>query len=157
MTVRLAVEGDLSAIQEIGRETWPATYAFAGADYIANGLATWWSDGALRRSLRDTIVLVAIEGDQAVGVGNLDVRGDVPIIWKLYVRPGTQGTGVGSALLAALIEQAPPGCRAVRLEYVDGNERAAGFYAAHGFVELRREPGEQPGWPDTVWVERPLP
>ena len=48
---------------------------------------------------------------------------------------------------------AVPGGRRVRLEYVDGNERAAAFYAARGFVELRREPGERPGWPESVWME----
>ena len=47
--------------------------------------------------------------------------------------------------------------RPVRLEYVDGNARAARFYARQGFTEIRREPGEEPGWPDTVWVEKPVP
>ena len=95
-----------------------------------------------------------VRGDQVVGVGNIDLRGDVPIIWKLYVLPSAQASGVGSALLAALLTCVPAGTEAVRLEYLDGNERAAAFYAAKGFTELRREPGEQPGWPDTVWVER---
>jgi hypothetical protein len=26
--------------------------------------------------------------------------------------------------------------------------------AAKGFMELRREPGEHPGWPEPVWLER---
>jgi hypothetical protein len=30
-------------------------------------------------------VLVAVGGGEVVGVGNIDVRGDVPVIWKLYV------------------------------------------------------------------------
>ncbi|GAA1634449.1 hypothetical protein J3R03_000586 [Actinoplanes couchii] len=42
----------------------------------------------------------------------------------------------------------------MRLEHLDGNDRAARFYAAHGFTELCREPSEQPDWPDTVWLER---
>jgi hypothetical protein len=63
--VRPAVADDVAAIQKIGRETWPATYSFAGDDYIAHGLATWWSSKALLRSLDDTTVLVAIDN----GVG----------------------------------------------------------------------------------------
>ncbi len=152
--VRPAVADDVAAIQEIGRKTWPATYSFAGDDYIANGLATWWSSQALLRSLDDTIVLVAVEGAQVVGVGNIDLRGAVPTIWKLYVLPQVQGSGVGSALLTALLNRVPAGAGSVQLEYLDGNKRAAAFYTANGFTELRREPGERPGWPDTVWVER---
>jgi hypothetical protein len=33
--IRPAVE-DVAAMEEIGRVTWPATYSFAGADYIGN-------------------------------------------------------------------------------------------------------------------------
>ena len=54
--------------------------------------------------------------------------------------------------MSASASSGPDGGR-VRLEYVDGNERAAGFYSAKGFAELRREPGERPGWPESVWME----
>jgi GNAT superfamily N-acetyltransferase len=154
MKIRKAGLGDVEAIMAIGQKTWPPTYAFAGEEFIAHGLATWWSAEATERTLADTTVLVAEDGDDVVGVGNLDRRGPVPIIWKLYVVPEAQGTGAGSTLLAALVAEAAG--EPVRLEYTDGNERAARFYASHGFVEVRREPGEQPGWPDLVWVERAL-
>ena len=152
--VRPAVADDVPAIEEIGRKTWPATYSFAGDDYIAHGLATWWSAKALLQSLDDTTVLVAVDRGQVVGTGNIDMRGAVPIIWKLYVLPQAQASGVGSALVTALLNRVPAGTSSVQLEYLDGNERAAAFYAAKGFTELRREPAEHPGWPDAVWVER---
>jgi GNAT superfamily N-acetyltransferase len=150
MTVRIRAAGpsDVPAIISVGEQTWPATYGFAGPEYIAHGLATWWSPEAIERSLEDTTVLVAADGDTVIGIGNLDLRGDVPIIWKLYVVPGSQGSGAGSALLRELIALA--GDRPVRLEYVDGNARAAVFYARHGFTEISREPGTPP----IVWVER---
>jgi GNAT superfamily N-acetyltransferase len=150
--IRPAVEDDVAAMEEIGRVTWPATYSFAGADYIGDGLARWWSRAALLDSMRDTTVLVAVDGGDVIGMGNIDLRGEVPVIWKLYVLPRAQGAGVGSALLTALLGEVPDGGRA-RLEYVDGNERAAAFYAARGFAELHREPGERPGWPESVWME----
>ncbi len=156
MQVRLARGDDVSAIQSVGRKTWPTTYAFAGEDYIANGLTTWWSVEALERSLEATTCLVADDGDQLVGMGNIDLRGEVPVIWKLYVVPESQGLGVGSALMAGLIARVPSGTSSVRLEYLAGNERAARFYAAKQFNELRREPAERPGWPELVWVERRL-
>jgi len=99
-------------------------------------------------------VLVAVDSGQVVGVGNVDLRGTVPIIWKLYVLPQAQRSGVGSALMTALLDRVPAGTGSVQLEYLDGNEPAAAFYAARGFTELRREPAERPGWPDTVWAER---
>ena len=152
--VRPAVADDVPAIEDVGQKTWPATYSFAGDDYIAHGLAAWWSAKALLQSLDETTVVVAVDSGQVVGVGNVDLRGAVPIIWKLYVLPQVQGSGAGSALMTALLNSVPAGTRSVRLEYLDGNERAAAFYAAKGFTELRREPAERPGWPDAVWVER---
>ena len=153
MEIRTAGRPDIDAIKDIGERTWPAAYGFAGHEYVRNGLDTWWSAEAIERSLRDTTVLVADTGDGLLGVGNIDLRLEVPVIWKLYVVPEAQGTGAGTALIAALLERAPG--RAVRLEYVDGNDRAAQFYRRRGFAELRREPAERPGWPETVWMEHP--
>ena len=151
MRIRDAVPGDIDGIIEIGRRTWPVTYGFAGDEYVRSGLDTWWSIEAVERSLRDTTVLVAEDRDALVGIGNIDLRGPVPIIWKLYVLPSAQGAGAGKALIEGLLARAPG--RSVRLEYLDGNERAARFYARRGFTELRRDAGERPGWPDTVWME----
>ncbi|MEV4351623.1 GNAT family N-acetyltransferase [Actinoplanes sp. NPDC049596] len=150
MHIRPAAPADIPAIVTVGHKTWPRTYAFAGPDYIRHGLDTWWSPQAVERSLTTTSVLIADHHGAIVGTGNLDLRGDTPTIWKLYVLPEAQGAGAGHALLTALLELA--GGRPVQLEYTDGNHRAARFYTAHGFRELRRTPGEQPGWPDTVWL-----
>jgi GNAT superfamily N-acetyltransferase len=147
--IRRADVGDIASIIEVGRATWPATYGFAGPEYVAHGLATWWSAEAIGRSLTDTVVLVADTGDGLAGIGNIDLRGPVPIIWKLYVVGDAQGTGVGSGLITELIRVADG--RPVRLEYVAGNERAARFYARHGFAEIGREAGP----PEIVWMERP--
>ena len=150
--IRRARPADIDGIVSVGHQVWPATYEFAGPEYIAHGLTTWWSAAAIERSLDDTTVLVADADDAVVGVGNIDLRGEVPIIWKLYVIPSAQRTGVGSALIRDLVSVA--GDRPVRLEYSVGNDRAARFYARHGFTELRREPNDEPGWPDRVWMER---
>jgi len=151
MRIREADQADIDAIKTVGHRTWPETYGFAGADYVADGLARWWSTEAIEQSMRDTTMLVAADDDALLGVGNIDLRGPVPVIWKLYVLPDSQGTGAGSALMAALLDRAPG--RPVRLEYADGNSRAARFYARRGFTELSREPSDRPGWPDTIWME----
>jgi ribosomal protein S18 acetylase RimI-like enzyme len=154
VTLRQPTDDDLEAVRRIGLETWPATYGFAGAAYVADGLARWWSVDALRESLRtSTYWLAEVEGE-VVGVGNVDLRPDPPVIWKLYVLPDRHGSGVGGALLERLVGSVPADRGHVTLEYVDGNDRAAAFYAKHGFVEVRREPAERPGEPAQVWVER---
>ena len=103
------------------------------------------------RSLRTTRTFVAVVDGQVVGMGNLDLRGERPVIWKLYLLPEHQGTGAGHALMDRLLAEAPAGSE-VLLEYTDGNERAARFYHRHGFAELRRDPPELAGWPDQVWM-----
>jgi len=153
LQVRPAIPSDAGAIERVGRETWPSTYAFAGEDYIAVGLDRWWSEEAVLRGIETTRTVVAEVGDTLVGMGNIDLRPERPTIWKLYVLPGHQGIGAGHALMERLLAEAPLGSE-VLLEYTDGNARAAGFYLRHGFVELRRDVPEVPGWPDQVWMVR---
>ncbi len=86
-------------------------------------------------------------------MGNVDLRPDVPVIWKLYVHPDHQGKGVGGSLLDRLVEAVPEGRRAVAIEYIQGNDRAAAVYARRGFIEVRREPADRPDWPPQVWAE----
>jgi len=152
VNIRAAETRDVAAIIAVGRRTWPATYGFAGPAYVTSGLATWWSADAIQQSIQNTTVMVVEDRTAIVATGNIDLRGGHPTIWKLYVVPESQGAGVGSALLRTLLGVA--GDRPVRLGYLDGNSRAAAFYAAHGFLEIGREPSGEPGWPATVWVER---
>jgi GNAT superfamily N-acetyltransferase len=154
VTVRPATIDDASAIRSIGEATWPVTYSFAGEEYIAHGLKSWWSDEATLHSLQTTANFVAERDGAVIGMGNIDLRAEPSVIWKLYVLPDHHGTGAGHALLEALLD-VPPDGGGVALEYTEGNERAARFYRRHGFVEWRRDPGEQPGWPDQVWMFRP--
>ena len=151
--IREATDDDIEAIRHVGEQAWPATYAFAGEDYITHGLEAWWSTDAVRGSLAQTLNLVAELDGRVVGMGNLDLRRSPPTIWKLYVLPGHQAAGIGSALLDGLLTRAPDGQR-VALEYAEGNDRAAAIYGRHGFREVRREPSDRAGWPATVWVER---
>ncbi len=153
LEVRRATKTDVDAICEIGRAAWPGTYAFAGQDYVEHGLATWWSAAAVERGLATTTTMVAESEGHVVGMGNVDLRPDVPVIWKLYVHPDHQDKGVGSSLLSALIGAVPAARRTVAIEYIEGNDRAAAVYARHGFVEVRRDPADRPDWPRQVWAE----
>ena len=154
--LRRATADDVEAIRRVGHGTWPSTYGFAGEEYVARGLARWYSPEAVLDSVLTTETWLAEVEGEVVGFGNVDLRRDPPTIWKLYVLPSKHGGGVGSALLEQLVARVSAERSVVALEYVDGNERAGAFYARHGFVETSREPGEQPGWPEVVWVERRL-
>jgi ribosomal protein S18 acetylase RimI-like enzyme len=127
--VRRATEDDADRVRAVGLATWPSTYAFAGEDFVEHGLAAWWSREAVARGISDTVTLVAETEEGVVGMGNLDLRRDPAVIWKLYVRPEAQGTGVGSALMDALLGALPPDRDTVTIEYMDGNDRAGAFYA----------------------------
>ena len=156
VTVRPADEGDLDAVVAVGHRTWPPTYEpLAGADYVAMGLAKWWSAEATRPLIDAGRVTVAEVDGEVVGVaaaGPLDGR---LVLWKLYVVPERQGAGIGAALLDAVLEGARGRYAMLRLAYLDGNESARRFYSRHGFVEVEREPGSG-GLPDSVWMERQL-
>lgn len=150
--IRSATSDDVEAIRNVGLITWPATYAFAGQEYVDQGLARWWSVEAIGGSLHVTNTYVAEVDGVLVGMGNIDLRPELPTIWKLYVVPGYHGRGIGKMLMTRLLRDAPSGSAGVVLEYIDGNDRAASFYRGQGFTELRREDGDVAGWPQTVWM-----
>jgi [ribosomal protein S18]-alanine N-acetyltransferase len=60
-------------------------------------------------------------------------------ILTLGVVPGRRRAGVGSALLASVVEEARcRGARTLFLEVAEDNVAARALYAAHGFVQIRR-------------------
>ncbi|MEO3935577.1 GNAT family N-acetyltransferase [Dermatophilaceae bacterium Soc4.6] len=156
LLVRPGVLDDLADVLDVGRRTWPATYGpIAGSDYVAMGLAKWWTAQATEPALRAGRVLVAEVDGEVVGMsctGPLDGR---LVLWKLYVLPQSQGHGAGGALMRAVLATAAETYDEIRLAYLDGNDRAASFYHHHGFVELEREAGGT-GIPDQVWMSRAL-
>lgn len=156
VTVREAVLDDLDAVLAVGHATWPATYEpIAGADYVAMGLAKWWTADATLPALRAGRVLVAEVEGQVVGMASSGPLEGRLVLWKLYVLPQSQGHGVGSLLMDAVLERAARTQDEIRLTYLEGNEQAAGFYRSRGFVELSREVAGH-GIPDSVWMTRAL-
>ena len=155
--VRRPTEADLEAVQYVGHRTWPTTYEpIAGADFVAMGLAKWWSAESIRpldhaaagsRSPRST--------GWSWASPPRDRMTAALVVWKLYVLPEHQGRGIG----ARLLERGRRGCSGlypeIRAAYIEGNVSARGFYAHKGFVEADREPGSG-GLPDTIWMSRPV-
>jgi predicted GNAT family N-acyltransferase len=88
----------------------------------------------------DAVHLAAFDSDELVGCCLIlprphPARPDEPGAWQLRgmaTAPHRQGQGVGSAVVAAALEQAKQ--RAGRLIWCDARTTAVRFYAAHGFV-----------------------
>jgi L-amino acid N-acyltransferase YncA len=117
-----------------------------------------WDRGHLKHSR-----LVARDGDEILGwaalspVSNRCVYGGVGEV-SVYVAESGRGRGVGSALLAALIESAEKeGIWTLQAGIFPENEASIKLHLKHGFREVgRRERiGRMNGvWRDTVLLER---
>ncbi len=157
LQIRLAAGDDLAGILSVGHRTWLATYEpIAGPEYVAMGLAKWWTPDVVTTSIRTGRTLVAAQGGEVVGVATFGVKDDALVLWKLYVLPTHHGHGIGSRLLSAVVDRARGlGQHRLVLSHIEGNRQAARFYAARGFTETHRESGGS-GLPVSVWMERVL-
>lgn len=157
VVVRTATGNDLEAVLDVGRRTWPATYEpIAGADFVAMGLAKWWTADAIIPAIRAGRALVAEVDERVVGMAAFGPQDDSIVLWKLYVLPGFHGRGVGRRLMEVVCERALElGRRRLILSHLEGNEQASRFYARNGFVETHRESGGS-GLPTSVWVAKDL-
>ncbi len=155
--IRTARGDDLAGAISVGHRTWLATYEpIAGPEYVAMGLAKWWTRDAVTASIRAGRTIVAALGDEVIGVATHGVQGDQVVLWKLYVLPGRHGKGIGSALLREVERRAvAAGHRTLVLSHIAGNEQAARFYVKHGFVTTQVEKGGS-GMPDSVWMSKDL-
>ena len=77
---------------------------------------------------------VAFDGDEAVGLANLAVRGERGWIGGIGVIRSARRRGVGRALMEALLAEAPP---RVTLEVIEANEPARRLYEELGFGTTR--------------------
>jgi GNAT superfamily N-acetyltransferase len=95
-------------------------------------------------------VWVAEAAGRVVGVAALD--GDM--LAQLYILPGQQGRGIGSALLNKTMERRPNG---MRLYAFQRNTRARGFYERRGFVAVEFGDGScnEEGEPDVLYQWTP--
>lgn len=143
---------DAAGIRALGEAVLPATYDPIDPALSAMILDEWWAPDRLAGQLERLPHVVAEADGAIVGLANVGRRDDRWVMWKLYVHPDHQGTGLGRRLLAATEELVEGD--ALWLEHVAGNDAAAGFYAAHGFAEVERVPN--PPYPDDVWMRKDL-
>ncbi len=154
--IREAALDDLHAVVAVGHRTWPATYEpIAGPDYVSMGLAKWWTEDATSPAISSGRVTVAEVDGEVVAMASTGPSDGHLVIWKLYVLPEYQGHGLGSQLMDAVLEKARRAYPDIRVAYLEGNDQAAAFYRAKGFVEVEHEASGH-GIPDSVWMRRDL-
>jgi len=156
LLIRTADGNDLAAVIDVGRRTWPVTYApIAGEEYVAMGLAKWWTKDATIPAIRAGRVTVAELDGTVVGIAVVGPHEHHLVLWKLYVLPEFQGQAIGSALMESVVARATGEHSQIRLSYLQGNAHAEAFYRKKGFVEISRESGGD-GIPESVWMQLTL-
>lgn len=160
--VRAAAERDVPAITRIynaGIEDRLATLETEPRDEAER--AAWLA----ARSERHPVLVAVDERDEALAWGSLNSFNPRPAYrhvadFSIYVDRGVRGRGVGSALLAALIDAARGlGYHKLVLAGFPFNEAGVALYRKFGFREVGvyREQGVLDGrWVDVILMERLL-
>ena len=127
-------------MRSVARAAWRDTYeAIAPAGYIRAILRGGYDRARLLRGLTDPrrdAFVVETEG-RVVGYADLieDPPGSAELA-RIYVHPGHQGMGAGTALLDAVVEAARARKVTEIVVYVAaGNARAQAWYRAHNFLD----------------------
>jgi aryl sulfotransferase len=135
IVVRPARSNDLDRVVECQALCWQEAYAELVPQQYLDGpsLPARRRERWLRRIQGERQVVVAVDGDEIVGVGSAGRRKDDDVapdteLMSLYVRKPWWGSGLGSRMLDALV-----GDRDAYLWVFEHNARARGFYLARGF------------------------
>ena len=124
--IRAATPDDVGAIADIERVVFEAEA---------------WSDSLVDLELvaPGRVVVVAEHEDAVVGYASAAVIADVADLTRIAVRWADRREGVGTALLAALLDSAAErGAERMMLEVAETNEPALAFYDVSGFAEIAR-------------------
>jgi ribosomal protein S18 acetylase RimI-like enzyme len=135
VTIRRTTQADRRLVRELWEQF---EEELGGPDYLRETWAEAWSD--LSETVRSGVALMAEEDGRAVGfifcvLGNVGRR--TAHVTDLYVLPDARGRGIGTALLAAIVEPArEAGLEHVSLEVLLRNNEARRLYDRLGFVAV---------------------
>jgi putative acetyltransferase len=126
MKYRPLAEADIAAISRVHRRACLIAYAFMEWDYPEQAVRDWYEekfktwDWGLVAAEQEVVGYVATSG------AHID---------QLFVDPGHQGSGIGTALLTAAIARMPT---SITLDVFEDNAPARRFYERHGFRKINR-------------------
>jgi GNAT superfamily N-acetyltransferase len=149
--IRDATPEDGDALAELHARSRAVYYRSGGHEVAARpdeGYRETW-----RKMVNDSqiTVLVAVLGDDIVGVVTVDARGVFPTrapnetrvrLAGIFVEPGQWSIGVGSALMARFVSIARQADAVGEVDVWERNSRAIRFYERHGWT---RDGTSRPG------------
>lgn len=124
-----------------GLRSDPIGFRYSEAEDAAVEIDVWTA-----RLERDFVVAAMREGsDEIAGVGGYsrfagDKLSHKGLVWGMYVRAGSRGSGAADAIMEALVAHARHEVRQLQLTVMADNARARRFYERHGFVAYAIEP-----------------
>ena len=149
------------------RASWHATYSgWMSVSEIDSISDQWHSPPTLIQEIEAArgLSLVACDGAELAGHARAAWRfndeGAVmdAVLARLYVAPGQLGRGIGSKLLARVIQELPRDCRTLELEVDRANLSAIAFYQAKQFSVDESAAGSLSGYcSNSIRMRRQLP
>jgi len=162
--IRPAAEADLDAVAAI--YTHYVTQTVVTFDEVPPTLADWRRRLA-DLSARDLPFLVATVGDEIAGYAYAGPWRPKPayrhtVEDSIYLAPAHTGRGLGSALLAALLDACSraPVQQVVAVIVDTGDDASAALHRRHGFTPAGRLAGvghKHGRWLDTLLMQRAVP
>jgi GNAT superfamily N-acetyltransferase len=141
LTIRPARVEDVAQMARVIVQSWQETYRGLMSDAVLDdpGFMTarerFWTAALTDERYSENRVAVAERDGELVGIAMSGPPLDARSAWArqlyvLYVYAAHHGTGVGPALLEAVVDRE----ESVGLWVADPNPRAQAFYRKHGFV-----------------------
>ena len=137
--VRRAEPADASSMARVHVDTWRETYRGLMSDAVLDdpGLLSrrerFWAAALTDPRYSQNIAAVASREGTLIGIAmsgpSLDDADEPQQLYVLYAYARFHGSGVGAALLDAVIDRTAPAA----LWVADPNPRAQAFYRKHGF------------------------
>lgn len=142
--IRAMTEADVPAVSRLLCASWQRTYGpIVGEEATAQATAKYHAPDRIRAELVDDnkMSFVAERDDRSIAgyaMAEMDASGDV-MLDRLHVDAGEFGTGLAADLLNAVLT-AHAGIPSIKLEVLEGNDRALAFYRKHGFEVVAKQP-----------------
>lgn len=142
LAIRTATFEDVSIIQNISMETWPAVYTpLLGKEQVEYMLHKFYNPSSLIAQMKNNhYFFLAVKEYIPIGFASFsNVNENIYKLQKLYVLPSAQKTGAGKALLQK-VETVAKSMGAAKLQLnVNRKNNAKTFYEKNDFVIIRQE------------------
>lgn len=144
LVIRTAGIDDLNTIGYLAQQIWPGTYKdILSPEQLQYMMDLIYSPDSLQQQMirHKHVFLLAVLNDEPVGFAAYSPLREAGVykLHKLYVHPGTQGKGIGKALIEFVIDQLPvPPATTLRLN-VNRYNKARYFYEKMGFIVTKEE------------------